>query len=158
MSWSRAAAVILGAAALAAAPILSVRLGAAALPQSKTTPQKPAQGGSTAKQTTPAKSTSSKKKVTRRRRVRGQQTPNADRIKEIQQALAREGHYKGTPSGKLDSATSAALRSFQQANGLNPTGKLDARTLQRLGLGSEVAGLAPPRTTRANGESPPSQP
>jgi hypothetical protein len=36
------------------------------------------------------------------------------------------------------------LSKFQVANGLAPTGKLDALTLQKLGLGSETAGLAPP--------------
>jgi peptidoglycan hydrolase-like protein with peptidoglycan-binding domain len=158
VNWSRTAAVILGAAALVAAPFLSVRLAAAALLQSKATPQKPAPSGSVAKKTTPAKSTGSKKKVTRRRRARGQQAPNADRIKEIQQALAREGHYEGTPSGKIDPATTAALKSFQQATSLNPTGKLDALTLQKLGLGSEVAGLAPPRATPADGGATPARP
>lgn len=159
MNWGRTTAVILGAAALTASPALSVRLPAAALPQSKTAAQKPASSGTAAKKTTPAKSTSAKKKrVTRRRRPRGQQAPNADRIKEIQLALSREGHYQGTPTGKLDAATTAALKSFQQTNGFNPTGKLDARTLQKLGLGSEVAGLAPPRATPANGDDPPARP
>ena len=37
-----------------------------------------------------------------------------------------------------------AMKKFQSANGLNPSGKLDALTLQKLGLGSETAGLAAP--------------
>lgn len=37
------------------------------------------------------------------------------------------------------------MKNFQQANGLNATGKLDALSLQKLGLGSSSAGLAPPR-------------
>ncbi len=37
-----------------------------------------------------------------------------------------------------------ATRKFQEAHGLNPTGKLDAKTLQQLGLGSQTAGVAPP--------------
>jgi len=36
------------------------------------------------------------------------------------------------------------MRKFQASKGLNPTGKLDALTLQKLGLGSETAGLAAP--------------
>lgn len=158
MNWSRTTTVILGAAALTAAPVVSVRLDAAPLPQSKTAPQKSEQSTPVAKKPAPAKSTASKKKVTRRKRARGQQSPQADRIKEIQQALAGEGHYQGTPTGRLDSGTVAAVKSFQQANGLTVTGKLDAPTLQKLGLGSQVAGLAPPRATPANGTAPPVRP
>ena len=158
MNWSRTAAVILGAAALAAAPVLSVRAAGAPLPQSKTPAGKSGQGNAADKKSAPAKPPASKKKPTRRRRARGQQVPSAGRIKEIQQALAREGHYEGTPTGKWDSATTEALRSYQQANALNATGKLDARTLQKLGLGSEVAGQAPPRATPANGDGPPARP
>lgn len=79
-----------------------------------------------------------------RRRDRGQKEPTPDRISEIQQALAKDGSYTGTPSGKWDDSTQDALRKFQEAHGLNPTGKLDARSLQQLGLGSSIAGVAPP--------------
>ena len=79
-----------------------------------------------------------------KRRERGQQNPTPDRISEIQQALAKDGSYPGKPSGKWDDSTAEAMRKFQESHGLNPTGKLDARTLQRLGLGSSIAGVAPP--------------
>ena len=36
------------------------------------------------------------------------------------------------------------MKQFQETHGLNPTGKLDAKTLQQLGLGSSIAGMAPP--------------
>jgi peptidoglycan hydrolase-like protein with peptidoglycan-binding domain len=78
------------------------------------------------------------------RRERGQQAPTTDRISEIQQALAKDGSYAGKPNGKWDDSTMDAVRKFQESHGLNPTGKLDARTLQQLGLGSETAGAAPP--------------
>jgi peptidoglycan hydrolase-like protein with peptidoglycan-binding domain len=78
------------------------------------------------------------------RRERGQKTPAPDRITEIQQALAKDGSFAGTPNGRWDASTSEAMKKFQEAHGLNPTGKLDARTLQRLGLGSQTAGVAPP--------------
>jgi murein L,D-transpeptidase YcbB/YkuD len=77
-------------------------------------------------------------------RERGQKAPTADRISEIQTALSKDGSFSGTPNGKWDDSTVDAMRKFQQAHGLNPTGKLDARTLQKLGLGSQTAGLAPP--------------
>lgn len=79
-----------------------------------------------------------------RRRERGQKAPTPDRISEIQQALAKDGSYPGAPSGKWDDSTQEALRKFQESHGLNPTGKLDARSLQQLGLGSSITGVAPP--------------
>jgi peptidoglycan hydrolase-like protein with peptidoglycan-binding domain len=70
--------------------------------------------------------------------------PTPERIVEIQEALAKKGALMGTPSGEWDDSTISAMKQFQTANGLNPTGKLDALTLQRLGLGSQTAGLAAP--------------
>jgi len=78
------------------------------------------------------------------RRERGQKTPTPDRISEIQQALAKDGSFAGKPNGKWDDSTIESTRKFQEAHGLNPTGKLDAKTLQQLGLGSQTAGVAPP--------------
>jgi len=78
------------------------------------------------------------------RKQPGQKTPTVDRVNQIQAALARDGSLQGLPSGKWDDNTVAAMRRFQTAHGLNPSGKLDAPTLQRLGLGSETAGVAAP--------------
>ena len=102
-----------------------------------------------------AKSPASKSRVKRssrhsNRRERGQKVPAPERISEIQQALAKDGSFNGTPSGKWDDSTVAAMKKFQAGHGLNPSGKLDARTLQKLGLGSQTAGVAapmPPVTT-----------
>ena len=79
------------------------------------------------------------------RRPRAQTTPTRDRIVEVQEALAREGFYSNKPSGKWDAATSQAMKAFQTSKSLTPTGKLGAQSLQRLGLGSEIAGLAAPQ-------------
>jgi peptidoglycan hydrolase-like protein with peptidoglycan-binding domain len=77
-------------------------------------------------------------------RQRGQKAPDAQRITQIQQALAKDGSFAGTPTGKWDASTVEGMKKFQAAHGLNPSGKLDAKTLQQLGLGSETAGIAPP--------------
>lgn len=77
-------------------------------------------------------------------REKGQKAPTADRITEIQQALAKDGSFAGAPNGKWDAATTDAMRKFQGAHGLNASGKLDAKTLQQLGLGSQTAGVAAP--------------
>ena len=70
--------------------------------------------------------------------------PTPERITEIQQALAKNGAMNDAPSGKWDTSTTDAMRKFQAAHGLNPSGKLDAQTLRHLGLGSATAGVAPP--------------
>ncbi len=80
----------------------------------------------------------------RRRRRRGQQRPSAERIREIQQALIRAGYLEGEPTGRWDAKTRAAMRRLQEENGFPVTGKLDARSLVKLGLGSETAGVAAP--------------
>ena len=84
----------------------------------------------------------------RRRAVRGQRAPTAQRFREIQQSLARSGHYNGKPTGKLDLHTVAALADFQQAQSLTKTGKLNALTLKKL----EQYGLPP--NSRASAAPP----
>ena len=94
----------------------------------------------------PSASKSRAKKSSRHsnRRERGQKVPAPERISEIQQALAKDGSFAGTPSGKWDASTVEAMKKFQAGHGLNPSGKLDAQTLQKLGLGSQTAGVAAP--------------
>ncbi len=99
---------------------------------------------SSRKSTDSSRKTSTKRSKGRRR-DRGPKAPTPDRIREIQSALAREGAYSGEPNGKWDPASVEAMKRFQTSHGLSPTGKLDAHSLQKLGLGSGVAGLAAPR-------------
>jgi peptidoglycan hydrolase-like protein with peptidoglycan-binding domain len=104
-----------------------------------------AQGASAKKPSARSKSSGKShrgKKVSRR--TRGQKTPDPERISKIQEALSKDGSFSGTPNGKWDDATVEAMKKFQESHGLNPTGKLDAKTLQKLGLGSETTGVAPP--------------
>jgi peptidoglycan hydrolase-like protein with peptidoglycan-binding domain len=139
---------ILGAVLLASiAPLL---IQAAAPPKSK----KSTHHSRNASPKSGSKSRPKSKHRSRRRDTswrRGQKGPTPDRINEIQQALAREGAYSGSPSGKWDAQTVAAMRRFQASRNLNPTGKLDALTLQKLGLGSDVAGIAPPQPLLPDG-------
>jgi Putative peptidoglycan binding domain len=99
-------------------------------------------------------STTHKKKKSsshhRSRREPFQKAPTAARISEIQSALAREGYYQGDPNGKWDGTTVSALQKFQSANNLDASGKLDASSLQKLGLGSSTAGLNPPTPPQRN--------
>jgi peptidoglycan hydrolase-like protein with peptidoglycan-binding domain len=97
----------------------------------------------------PASSAAAKARVKKsskhsRKREKGQKAPAAERISEIQQALAKDGSFSGTPNGKWDDSTVEAMKKFQAGHGLNPNGRLDAPTLQKLGLGSQTAGVAAP--------------
>lgn len=102
------------------------------------------------------KKTISSKKHRRSRRAPTQKAPTADRISEIQTALAQHGYYQGNPNGKWDSHTVSAMQKFQSASGLDPTGKLDALSLQKLGLGSDIAGVSAPKPVPLPGNTPPS--
>ncbi len=96
------------------------------------------------KTTTSSKSHATAKKSSRKKKDKGQMAPTSERITEIQQALAKDGSYSAAPSGKWDDGTVDAMKRFQTTHALNPTGKLDALTLEKLGLGSTTAGVAEP--------------
>jgi murein L,D-transpeptidase YcbB/YkuD len=99
--------------------------------------------------------TSSKKKKVQHRREPIQKAPTPDRIQEIQTALNREGYYREEPSGKWDTETQDALRRFQEEHGMTGSGKLDATTLQKLGLGSDIAGVSAPKPPVQHPNMPP---
>ena len=141
----RSAASTASARSRQASPTPAKKTGSKATAKATAKPSARTSGKSPAKTT--AGKTSGKKSVkasSRSRKQTGQKAPTSDRINEIQAALAREGSYQGTPSGKWDDQTAAAMRKFQAAHGLSPNGKLDAPSLQRLGLGSQTAGVAAP--------------
>jgi peptidoglycan hydrolase-like protein with peptidoglycan-binding domain len=106
---------------------------------------------STAPTTTAAKKKKSSKSHHGSKREPTQKAPAPQRISEIQSALAHGGYYQGTPNGKWDSNTVAAMQKFQSDNGLSSSGRIDAPSLQKLGLGSGTAGVdAPKPVTPAN--------
>ncbi|HTR45994.1 MAG TPA: peptidoglycan-binding domain-containing protein [Verrucomicrobiae bacterium] len=135
MKWLNISASVALALAVLAGPASSARAGQS--------------DAATSSSSTSAKPSSSKRSTHKRkhssRRQPGQKAPTTDRISEIQSALARGGYYRGDPSGKFDGNTVVALEKFQSANGLDANGKLDAPTLQKLGLGSDIAGVAAPK-------------
>lgn len=92
-----------------------------------------------------SRSTKKKPAASKYARTRMQMAPTPDRIRDIQTALAKSGSFQGEPTGKWDASTVDAMKRFQQLNGLTPTGKLTAPSLQKLGLGSETAGRGAPR-------------
>ena len=121
----------------------ALALAAPALAARQTTTSKTA-----AKPSSPNKVSTKARSVKRRKpRQKAQTAPTPARISEIQSALATQGAYKVQPNGKWDNATVQAMKDYQSAHGLTATGKLDALTLQKLGLGSEIAGRAAPLPT-----------
>lgn len=93
-------------------------------------------------------------KRSRSRRARGQKVPEPARIREIQQALIDRGYLAPPATGKWDAASTEAMRRFQRENSLEETGKFDALSLIKLGLGPSTAGVGAPRALAAvTGES-----
>jgi murein L,D-transpeptidase YcbB/YkuD len=60
------------------------------------------------------------------------QTLSSDFIKSLQRELKRAGYDPGETDGKMGPATRQALRRFQEAHGLAPTGDPDIPTLTKL--------------------------
>jgi peptidoglycan hydrolase-like protein with peptidoglycan-binding domain len=102
--------------------------------------------------------TAKKKKVSskskRKPKVKGQTAPSPDRIREIQAALQKDGSYEGEPTGKWDAATTDAMRKYQDKIGVSPTGKIDAVSLNKLGLGSDTAGKGAPVPAASSSAAP----
>lgn len=57
-----------------------------------------------------------------------------DQITAAQRMLKLKGHLASDPTGKLDPDTRAALRLYQEANGIKATGTLNAATLEKMGI------------------------
>ena len=51
-----------------------------------------------------------------------------------QQALKDKGHDPGTIDGRMGARTRAAVSSYQKAEGLTETGRLDTQTRAKLGV------------------------
>ena len=71
----------------------------------------------------------------RRTTQRAQAAPTPERYKEIQQALADRGFYKGEINGQWGPESVDALKKFQQDQNLQVDGKLGSLSLIALGLG-----------------------
>jgi murein L,D-transpeptidase YcbB/YkuD len=150
-----AASLVLASLACACSTSAHPANAASTAPSRQQASASPTPGSST----TTAKKKKSSKKHHGSKREPTQKAPTPQRISEIQSALARGGYYQGTPNGKWDSNSVAAMQKFQSENGLSSNGKIDASSLQKLGLGSGTAGVdapkpvAPPATTTTSAAS-----
>ena len=59
---------------------------------------------------------------------------NAEHVKAVQQALKDQGFDPGPIDGVMGGKTKAALKDYQQKEGLKATGQLDAETSAKLGV------------------------
>jgi len=63
-------------------------------------------------------------------------------VARVQQALKERGYDPGPVNGVMNEQTRDALRAFQTARNLRPTGTIDAETARALGLQSAPAGAS----------------
>jgi len=76
----------------------------------------------------------SKKKTAVVRRA-AQQQPTVERYKEIQQALADKGYFRGPVDGVWGADSVEALKRFQREQNIEDDGKIGSLSLIALGLG-----------------------
>ena len=81
-----------------------------------------------------------------------------EQVKAVQQALKDNGHDAGGIDGKMGPKTQAALRDFQQKEGLKATGRADAETMAKLGVAANTGAVDSPSSSPASSPSgmPPS--
>ena len=67
-----------------------------------------------------------------------------DVVRASQQKLTEEGYKPGTPDGKMGPVTRAAIRKYQEHEGLKVTATLDESKLSHLGIGGgKIVATAP---------------
>lgn len=85
---------------------------------------------------------------------------NTGNIKEVQEALKDKGHDPGPVDGIMGARTKEALKSFQTASNLQPTGTLNAETAQQLGVEAGSSSSSGSRGSSRSSDAPsgPDQP
>ena len=71
----------------------------------------------------------------------GSSSADSSQVKQVQQALKDKGQDPGSIDGKMGPKTTAALQSFQQAQGISGSG-LDQQTLTALGVSGGASASA----------------
>lgn len=66
--------------------------------------------------------------------------PHKQDIQNVQQSLSDKGFYHGRADGVLGPQTRAGIREYQKSESLPVTGRLDAKTAGKLGVGPESIG------------------
>lgn len=135
----------LGVALLSA----GLAVGASAAAKTTTPGKKPGASKPTSKKVASKsrKKVSSRKSSRRARRGawrrRGQQAMDAQRTRQIQEALVREKYLSGEATGTWDDRSKQAMMKYQADNGWQTKVVPDSRALIKLGLGPSYDGLNP---------------
>jgi len=126
----------------------------------RSNPRPPQQSSSSSSSTSSSSAAPAKKKTKKShaKREPSQKAPTPQRISEIQSVLARKGYYHGEPTGKWDANTISAMQKFQGDNGIDASGKINAPSLQKLGLGSSTAGVSAPKPASSTPAPPAATP
>jgi peptidoglycan hydrolase-like protein with peptidoglycan-binding domain len=85
------------------------------------------------KQTPPAKAEKKTGEMDKKQEM-GKVTSGGQSNSEVQEALKAKGNDPGPIDGKMGPKTRAALKAFQEANGLKGTGQMDDQTADKLGI------------------------
>jgi hypothetical protein len=102
---------------------------------SRATPHKSSKAVRSSRTTHSRRSTHGRTAVRARSHSYGPLSPTPERYREIQQALADKGFFKGAIDGNWGADSVQALKDFQQSANLDVDGKLGALSLIELGLG-----------------------
>ncbi len=62
------------------------------------------------------------------------------KVRQVQEALKAQGHDPGPIDGVMGPQTQEAIRAYQRSQNLTETGRLDAQTTEKLGIGSGMSG------------------
>jgi peptidoglycan hydrolase-like protein with peptidoglycan-binding domain len=81
---------------------------------------------------------------------------SAETVRQVQEQLTAKGHDAGPVDGIFGKQTRKALKDFQKAEGIQPTGKLNPETLAALGVedASTASGEQPSDAGTASLQSP----
>jgi peptidoglycan hydrolase-like protein with peptidoglycan-binding domain len=82
---------------------------------------------------------------------------SAEMVRQVQQQLNDKGHDAGPVDGIFGKRTRKALKDFQKAEGMQPTGKLDAETMAALGVEDASSASSEQPSDAASSRSPSSQ-
>lgn len=127
-------------AALLLAPLL---FAATATKGKRTAPTSSSKAKATSHNTHSSKKTRHTARKRRPARPSYQTQPTVDRYKDIQQALADKGYFKGDITGEWGPDSNDALLRFQTDNKLPNDGKINSLSLIQLGLGPKRDPIKP---------------
>ena len=74
-------------------------------------------------------------------------------VSQIQQMLNDKGYQVGSVDGQMGTKTKSALKKFQQSQGLQASGRIDAQTLAALGTTPAASPTSPQQDTSQQGTS-----